>query len=254
MRVIENYDPADVTLDLINSDEWDYLVLNKKINVAGIKQYWYDVQDKLSYLRFNFIDHRHYLKPIEHKDGKPGFRTDASSDSFHNLSYGDHAKISTYTIAWPTQRDTPLPPVWACDINQFPEIREFVGDDNKFKKDTNHHSFVMLNQYMFGEFKNIWDEWGKDFLLNARITAHDPGMVVPIHKDGHVTRIHIPMTDDSSNFCWGDNWDRCYKWQVGNIYLINSHITHGTTNHGSTIRANILSNVDTHRIPDLIRL
>lgn len=254
MRVIQNYNPEDITLDFINGNDWDFIVLNKKVNVEQIKQYWHDVSTKLEHLRFNFFKDFSLLKPIEYKEGNPGFTTDQSSKNFHITTLGDKRKISTYTFTWPIQRDIPLPPPWACDIKQFPELSEFVGEDNQFKKDTDHHSFVMLEQYMFGEFKNIWDEWGKDFLVNTRISMHEPGMIVPLHKDGHTTRIHIPMTDDSSKFYWGECWDRSYDWEVGNIYLINSHITHSTSNLGPNIRANILTSVDTDKIPQLLRL
>ena len=255
MRVIENYNPDDISLDLINSDDWDYIVLNKKVDVAGIKQYWHDVYHNLGHLRFNFFDHTQYLKEPEEVDGKIGYKTDAEKNGhFHENGLGDKRKISTFTFTWPSQKNIPLPPPWACDIKQFPELNGFIDADNKFKKNTDHHTFVMLEQYMFGEFKNIWDSWGKDFLVNTRISMHEPGMIVPLHKDGHTARIHIPMTDDSSRFYWGESWNRCYKWEVGNIYLINSHITHSTSNLGPEIRANLLTSIDTEKIPQLIRL
>lgn len=254
MRVIVNYNPKDITMDLIYSDSWDYIVLNKKVDVQGIQQYWRDVHTDLSHLRFNFVEHRCYLKEPETVDNGVGYRTNHSDNKFHNTELGDKRKISTYTFAWPIQRDIPLPPPWACNIELFPELNEFIDTDNTIKKDIDPHNFVMLDQYMFGEFKNIWDDWGKDYLLNTRITMHEPEMVVPLHSDGYLTRIHIPMTIDNSLFYWGECWDRSYHWEPGNIYLINSHITHSTTNFGPNIRANILASVDDDKILDLLKL
>lgn len=255
MRVIENYDIKDITMDLIHSDSWDYIVLNKKVDSTKIQKYWNDVYTDLSHLRFNFVDNQSLIKEPEHIDNNTiGYRTNRSDDKFHNVTLGDKRKISTYTFAWPTQRDIPLPPPWAANINVFPELNEFVGIDNTIKKDIDPHGFVMLDQYMFGEFKNIWEDWGKDFLVNTRITMHEPEMVVPLHTDGYLTRIHIPMTIDNSLFYWGECWDRGYHWEPGNIYLINSHITHSTTNFGPYIRANILASVDDDKILDLLKL
>ena len=254
MRVIKDYDINDITMDLINGNDWDFIVLNKKVDKEGIKQYWNDVYTRLNHLRFNFIEHQSYTKKPKQIASNKGYLTNASDDKFHKTDIGDASKISSFTFTWPIQRDIPLPPPWACDINMFPELNEFIDDNNEIKKDIDPHKFVMLDQYMFGEFKNIWDAWGKDYLVNTRITMHNPEMVVPLHSDGFIARIHIPMTDDSSLFYWGECWDRSYKWEPGNIYLINSHITHSTTNFGPKIRANMLASIDDDKILDLLNL
>lgn len=254
MRVIENYNPNDITMDLIHSDDWDYIVLNKKVDKELIQQYWRDVYRDYSYLRFNFVEHSQYTKAPETQGSGLGYRTNESDDKFHNVLLGDKRKISSFTLSWPVERDIPLPPPWACDIEQFPELSQFIGEDNTIKKDIVHDDFKMLKQYMFGEFKNIYDDWGKDFLVNTRITMHHPECVVPLHTDGYVTRIHIPMTMDSSLFYWGECWDRSYHWEPGNIYLINSHITHSTTNFGPNIRANLLASIEDNKVLDLLKL
>jgi hypothetical protein len=254
MIAIENYNAGDISMDFIYGEMWDCIVLNKKVNVDGIKQYWQDVKTNLEHLRFNFIEHQHYIKDCETYNDEVGYRTNNSDNKFHNVNLGDKRKISTYTFAWPVQRNIPLPPPWAADIDLFPELHTFIGKDNKIQKDIDTSTFVMLDQYMFGEFKNIWDEWGKDYLVNPRISMHEPDMTIPLHIDGYTCRIHIPMTEDSSYFYWGNRWDRSYKFKVGNIYLINSHTIHGTTNEGSNIRANILSSVDNKKILSLLQL
>ena len=254
MRVIENYDPNDISIDLIRGNDWDFIVLNKKVNANGIKQYWKDVYNNLGYLRFNFTEHTQYIKEPEESTGAIGYHTNQSDKKFHNANLGNKSKISSFTFAWPIQRDIPLPPPWAANVNMFPELNEFIDEDNRIKKDIDPHNFVMLDQYMFGEFKNIWDSWGKNYLVNTRITMHEPEMVVPLHTDGYMCRIHIPMTEDSSLFYWGECWDRSYRWEPGNVYLINSHITHSTTNFGPNIRANILSSIDNDKIIDFLKL
>jgi hypothetical protein len=254
MRVIENYNPNDITMDFINSPDWDYIVLNKKINKENIKQYWNDVYINLPHLRFNFVEHTDLIKKPESFNGTKGYYTNQSDNKFHNTELGDKRKISSYTFAWPVQKNIPLPPPWAADINMFPELSDFIDENNEIKKDVDPHTFVMLEQYMFGEFETIWNDWGKNYLVNTRITMHEPEMIVPLHSDGYTCRIHIPMTEDSSLFYWGECWNRSYKWEPGNIYLINSHITHSTTNFGPNIRANILCSIDDNKILDLLKL
>ena len=34
MRVIKDYDINDITMDLINGNDWDFIVLNKKVNIT----------------------------------------------------------------------------------------------------------------------------------------------------------------------------------------------------------------------------
>lgn len=254
-RVIKDYNPSDITMELINGNDWDYIVLNKQIDADGIYAWWRDVDTTLSHLKFNFVHNNNLVKTqMQINDNAVGYRTNASDNKFHNTLLGNKELISSYTLTWPIQRYEPLPPPWAADIAHFDELSQFVNCDNIIVKDIDPTGFKYLTPYMFGEFKKMYDDWGKDFFINTRISVHEPEMIIPLHTDGFTTRLHIPMTHDNSKFYWGECWDREYKWEVGYAYLINSHITHSTTNFGPNVRANILTSIGDNKILELLSL
>lgn len=255
MRVIENYNPSDITQELINGDSWDYIVLNKKVNSVGISNWWEKVESTLYHMKFNFVNNNNLLKPPIIINGTDK-AYETPGNHIHNRSAGDDSLLNSYTLTWTHQRYDPLPPIWAADIAQYPELNLFLNDNNSLKKDINidFSKFVYLEPFVFGEFKKILDEWGARFWRNIRVAQHMPGLVIPRHTDGFTTRLHIPLTIDNSSFLWGDTWDREYKWTRGNMYLINSHITHCTTNFGPSPRANLLSSIQDCDVLDLLKL
>jgi hypothetical protein len=254
-RVIQNYDPKDITQELIDGDSWDYIILNKTVNFEGMHLWWKEVDTRLRYLRFNITEQEHLIKKPESKNGEVGYTTNATQNRYHVNNQADHRLLSSYTLDWPVQRDIPLPPLWAADVNHFPELEKWINKDNKIVVDYDHFTeFVKLEQYMFGEFLNLYNDWGNKFLHNLRIQVHEPTMILPVHVDGMKTRLHIPLTYDNSSFFWGDCWNREYKLKVGHIYLINTHIPHSTTNFCPNVRANLISNIREENILDLISL
>ncbi len=254
-RVISNYNPKDITEEFINGNDWDYIILNKTINFKGMNRWWNEVSTRLSYLKFNLTEQIDLIKDPTEKDGEEGYITNARQDRFHPNKQADHRLISTYTLDWPIQRDIPLPPLWAANVKKFPELSKWLDDSSNIILDYDHLTdFVIQEQYLFGEFLNLYNDWGKKFLHNLRIQVHEPTMFLPVHVDGMKTRLHIPLTNDNSSFFWGEYWNREYKLKAGHIYLINSHIPHSTTNFCPNVRANLISNIKDKHILDLLSL
>jgi hypothetical protein len=254
-RFIEHYSPNELTLDFILSDAWDVIVLNKKVDEHKIHEWYLEVSDRLDYLRFHFEKCKNLIKPlVPTNDGGVGYVTGAKNKGIHNYNKADHNLISSFTLNWPIKRDIPLPPLWAADPDVFTELKSNMNDEKEIVKDFDHRSFIHLPQYLFGEYKNLYDEWGHKFLFNLKIQKHHPGMVLPLHTDHMSVRLHIPLTYDNGRFYWGENWAREYKLVPGNLYLINTRILHGTTNFGPRYRSNLISNIDDSQILDLLAL
>jgi hypothetical protein len=62
------------------------------------------------------------------------------------------------------------------------------------------------------------------------------------------------MTEDNGKFYWGEKWDREYKLEVGNIYLINTNTFHSTSNLGPVPRANLLCDLQEEKLLSLLAL
>lgn len=254
-RFIENYSMNQMSTDFIFSDEWDVIVLNKKVDEKLIHEWYNEVDTRLNHLEFHFEINKNLVKPVTNiADGGKGYVTSATNKGIHNYSKADHNLISSYTLTWLIQKDTPLPPLWAADPNFFPEISLHLNKNNEIIKDFNQKEFVHLTQYLFGEYEKLFTEWGHKFLYNIKIQKHHSGMVLPLHTDHMNTRLHIPLTYDNGRFYWGEKYEREYKFTPGNIYLINTRILHGTTNFGPQYRSNLISHVDDENILDLLAL
>ena len=57
MRVIQNYDPKDITMDLLyNDDTWGAIELNVDLDIDQLQSYYFDIKNKHSHQYFNFQD------------------------------------------------------------------------------------------------------------------------------------------------------------------------------------------------------
>jgi len=247
-KLIKGYNLNSIDLDFIRSDEWDLIILNKKIDSSDIFKWYQAVSNNLNHLKFNFLKNSNLLKPSLNNI----FYTNKEKYAF-DKTRADIKLINSYVFTWPVQKNIPLPPIWAADPTQFPEIQQYCDNNNQIDKDINYKSWKYQEPYLFGEFKNQIESWGKQYWRNSRITEHLPGLILPSHTDGMIARIHIPITKDESKFYWGDNNEREYKLEVGNIYLINSHTPHSTSN-GLTIRANIMADIDELSIIEILSI
>jgi hypothetical protein len=254
-RFIENYLPNQMSNDFIFSNEWDVIVLNKKVDEVGITEWYKEVDTKLKHLEFHFEVNNNLVKPITKiADGGKGYVTGVTNKGLHNFYKADHNLISSYTLTWLIEKNIPLPPLWAADPNMFPEIKPYLNENKEIIRDFDQRTFVNLNQYLFGEYEKLFNEWGHKFLYNIKIQKHHSGMILPLHTDHMNTRLHIPLTYDNGRFYWGEKYAREYKFVPGNIYLINTKILHGTTNFGPNYRSNLISHIDDDKILDLLAL
>jgi len=238
--------PSQVDLSVLESLEWDIIILDKKIAIKNL-QYWYNiVTSNLDYLKFNFQTCSEYIK--ESVNNK--FTTDTNDYEWErNKTY--EALINSWTLTWPTHRDVPLPPPWAADVEFFTELKSYFDNDGNVVKDFDYNDNTYLTQYNFGEWKSIVEEIG-NYIYNPRITQHMPEHILHPHTDGYCARLHIPMTYDNSKFYWGEKWNREYNFEPGNVYIINSRVTHSTTNFSPTARANIISDIRNDKFMDLV--
>jgi hypothetical protein len=254
-RFIENYRKNELSFEFLISTDWDVIVLNKKVNAEKISQWYQEVDTRLNYLGFNFVKNKGLAKPFDkNNESETVHITGARNKGVHDYSKADHSLLTSYNMNWIIQKDVAIPPVWAADPDVFPELKPYMNDEKQIIKDFDHRSFVHLNQYLFGEYKNLFDEWGHKFLHNVKIQKHHPGMVLPLHTDHMAARLHMPLTIDNGRFYWGENWANEYKFTLGNIYLINTRVLHGTTNYGPAYRSNLISNVEQNQILDLVNL
>jgi hypothetical protein len=238
--LIENYNAADISLDFLKSNQWDLISLNKKVNKRELRNWYETVVINLRHLRFNFKENANLLKGYSFDNS---YYTDKNKNIF-DTTKAEIMLLNSYCITWPVQCNKPLPPKWAADLQQYPELID----------ETDFSTWQYMEQYMFGEFKKMYDDWGKDYWRNIRISEHMPGLILPVHTDKIPARLHIPMTEDNGKFYWGEKWDREYKLEVGNIYLINTNTFHSTSNLGPVPRANLLCDLQEEKLLSLLAL
>lgn len=251
MRLIKDYDPKSITAEFLNSLDWDLIELNKTVDPDGMLRWYGSIEETMTALKFNF---RNNLDLIQNKISQR-FLTDADG-SFFDAKRDEFEGVSSYSLKWIIQRKQPLPPPWAANTDIFDELLPYK--DNTSLIDVNYDNFYSkteyLEWYMFGEFKRMIDEWGSDVFYNPRISVHHPGTNLKAHKDkAYIGRVHIPITHDDSLFCWGENLERKYKLKPGNIYFINSRVTHGTITE-KVFRANFMADVVPGKEIDIVRL
>jgi hypothetical protein len=236
-RVIKDSNLKDVTWNFISSKEWDFIILNKTINVDNLRNWYKEVSTNLDYLKFNFQTCTKYIKDSENGY----FITDSKNYQWKRKPYYEGLQNS-WALTWPIERDVPLPPPWAANLTYFNELTEYFNKNGENIKDFDYSKNLYLTQYLFGEWEKISKKMEK-YIFNPRITEHMPGHIIEPHVDGFIARLHIPITDDNSKFYWGDTWDREYKFEPGKIYIINPKVTHSTTNFGPVNRANIIADL-----------
>lgn len=238
--------PKEITAEILKSLEWDFIVIPNVIDDEKIKEWYNTVSVKLDYLKFNFTLCPQYVKDTVNNY----FLTDQNDYKWsRNAAY--EKLHNSYSLTWFDNRDVPLPPPWAANLDYFQELKEYYDSEGNLIKDFDYSNNMYLEQYNFGEW-NLISEKIKNYIFNPRISEHLPGHVLDLHTDGYIARMHIPITNDNSKFYWGETWDREYKFEPGNVYLINSRIPHGTTNFGP-VRANIMADIYDNKILDLIQ-
>ena len=235
MRVIQNYDPKDITMDLLyNDDSWGAIELNVDLDVPQLEAYYLDIKIKHSTQYFNFQDFPERL-------------TLEVSKQYMELGYCGYycGPIGGYTLAWPVERYEPLPPPSQANVDMFPETL-----DPEFYEKCN-----VLPKFRFGYMNTLLDMLGEDSFKQCIITEHGPTATIQTHKDSNAKKLHIPLaTNEQAVFTFGENRELKFNMRVGKVYILNTSAFHGTENFGETNRAHFITRVDETRIQDIIAL
>jgi hypothetical protein len=98
-------------------------------------------------------------------------------------------------------------------------------------------SFRIPTELIFGFGKKIVDSFPN--VRQTVIAGHPPGSFIDQHVDtDKFVKIHIPIiTNSNSYFSFGDE---NYNLSVGNAYMINTALMHGTDNRGETDRVHLI--------------
>lgn len=98
-------------------------------------------------------------------------------------------------------------------------------------------SFQVPTDLIFGFGKKIVDSFPN--VRQTVIACHPPGTFIDQHIDTeNFVKIHIPIkTNKDSYFTFGDEK---FNLEVGNAYLINTALMHGTDNQGDTDRVHLI--------------
>ena len=146
-RFIKNYDPKDITLDLLyNTNDWDLIELNYDLDPAKLTEWWTDVQSKFPHLFFGFNENTHKLDLEKSKE--------LVEQGYCGYYCGP---IEGLTLAWPVDRDEPLPPPTQANLELFPEVN----------KDTFFHDAKIMEKFEYGYFKEIVETFGEEYAINV---------------------------------------------------------------------------------------
>lgn len=226
-RIIKNYNPANhgITLDfLYETNDWDLIELNYKVDSEKIKLWYSDFQRDFSHCKFSF------------NDMSDSLNVELSNEMVEKGYCGVYCgPIDGYTLAWPAERYEPLPPAKQCNPEKYPEVNyNTFYDDAKILKD-----------FRRGYLETLIEDLGEDSFRQLVITCHHPTMFIRQHIDSKVLKLHIPIeTNDRAYFYFGENRERKYHLKDGHVYLLNTGDWHGTGNDGDTIRSHMITRID----------
>lgn len=110
-------------------------------------------------------------------------------------------------------------------------------------------SFSVETNLIFGFSKKLIDAVPN--IRQTVISIHPPGTFIDFHVDSiEFIKVHIPIvTNDRSYFKFEDN---DYNLEVGNAYLINTTIPHGTDNCGDDTRIHLIFKIPTDTVTSFL--
>ena len=235
-RIIKNYDPELLTTHLLyETNDWDLVELNVNLDTDKLTQWYKDLSNDYSHMRFEFDK---YPEKIELSISKR-----MVEEGYCGYYCGP---IDGITLAWPEEKYEPLPPPAQANPDMYPEVNydTFIDDAKIMKK------------FNIGYLKEMIDLLGEDSFRQAIITTHHPGMYIRQHIDSKVLKLHIPIeTHDNAYFHFGENKELGkYHMKLGKVYILNTGDWHGTTNEGTLKRSHIITRVLPDQIQKIIRL
>lgn len=110
-------------------------------------------------------------------------------------------------------------------------------------------SFRVETDLIFGFAKKLVDTIPK--IRQTVISIHPPETYIDFHVDSiEFIKVHIPIiTTDQSYFKFEDN---DYNLEIGNAYLINTTIPHGTDNQGNGTRIHLIFKIPTDTVESFL--
>ena len=142
----------------------------------------------------------------------------------NNIDTKTHAVNEMYSWAVQSNLKDPTKPCPPYHIDAGEEISEA---DN----------FQVATELIFGFGKKIIDTFPE--VRQLGISGHPPNTKIDLHPDNdEFLKIHIPIITNPD--AWFFYEDEKFNMQVGNAYLVNTTILHGTHNQGSTDRIHMI--------------
>jgi len=153
-------------------------------------------------------------KDYQHMKWTPGNNIDTKMHSVNNM----------YSWAVQSNLKDPTKPCPPYHIDAGEEISEA---DN----------CQVPTELIFGFSKKIIDTFPE--VRQLGISGHPPNTKIDLHPDNdEFLKIHIPIITNPD--AWFFYEDEKFNMQVGNAYLVNTTILHGTYNQGSTDRIHMI--------------
>jgi hypothetical protein len=236
-RVIKDYDPKNhgITEEfLVKSNDWDLLELNYTLDIDKLKNWYSQINEKFSFMRFNFNENSDKLdvevskKMVE--EGYCGYYC---------------GPIDGITFSWPIERYEPLPPPQQCNPEIFPEV----------SRNTFFDQATIMPRMRFGYLEDMIKKLGDNAFKQMIITTHHAGMYIKQHRDSKTLKLHIPVeTNSNAKFHFGINRDREYHMKLGKIYILNTGDWHGTSNDSNFSRSHIITRIASDYLLKIIGL
>lgn len=234
-NVIRNYDPNEITDELLYyGEDWDAIELNYELDPKELDNWYQWLKENFEHMHFDFYNF-------------PNLINREISDQYMRYGYCGYycGPISGFTLSWPVDRDIPIPPPSQANKEMFPETL-----DPSF-----YDKCQIRPKFREGYLNTMIDALGEDSFIQAIVTVHDEGAKIMQHCDSRVKKLHIPLrTHENAVFKFGEDGEREFNMKVGKIYVLNTHIHHGTDNPGPGERAHILTRVDEDSIHDVLAL
>lgn len=234
--IIKNYDPADITHELLyETDDWSIIELNYNLDADKLNSWYTAFREEFNDLHFRFDENPHKLN-LE-------VSADMVKQGFCGIYCGP---IQGLTMAWPTERYEPLPPPKQANPEAYPEV--------------NHDTFMqdakIMRKFRKGYIEEVINTLGEDSFRQMIITTHFPTMKILQHVDSRVLKLHIPLeTNEHAYFHFGEHKELGqYNMKVGKIYVLNSGDWHGTSNEGDTRRSHIITRITPMALQHILKL
>ena len=228
----ENINEIDTAF--IMHGNWDVIKFNLQLNKEKLDFYLQDLIDNHAHMEFNFkkntaVLNEYTLNQVLLKNRVTNY-------------IGD---ICGWTLVWPIERDDPIPSQVHMDKKFFPELAQY----------NLYYDGKLMSRYNFGYMAKLLEQLTIQSLRQSIITKHPKGLVTLTHIDGERKKLHIPLrTNPNAIFHFGESAEREYHFEVGNMYLINPAVPHGTYNKGDADRYHLISRIDIDYINTILSM